>query len=140
LAGLFDTSIYIAALRQGENAVPALRWSGKSPVWLSSVVLEELPAGANSRQIPLLEKIERDFDRVGRIVTPNHGDWVRAGRVLARIGQKYGYEEIGKAWLTNDSLIATSSARLGITVITANKRDFERLTEICSLQWQAQAV
>jgi predicted nucleic acid-binding protein len=62
LAVLFDTSISIAALRLGENAVPALGWMGDSPVWLSSVVMEELFSGANSRQISLLEQIERDFE------------------------------------------------------------------------------
>jgi hypothetical protein len=37
--------------------------------------------------------------------------------------------EIGQGRLTNDALIAMSAARLGITVITANARDFLRLAE-----------
>jgi hypothetical protein len=40
-------------------------------------------------------------------------DWVEVGRVLQRIGRKYGYEQIGRARLTNDALIAISSGRLG---------------------------
>ena len=38
--------------------------------------------------------------------------------------------------LTNDVLIAVSAARCGIAVVTANGRDFEKLAEFCSLDWQ----
>jgi len=116
------------------------RWEQKSPLWLSSVVLEELYAGADEAASRVLTKLEQDFEGSGRVLTPNHGDWTRAGKILAKLGRKHGYEQIGQARLVNDSLIATSAARHGITVITANKRDFERLAEFCSLQWQAQAT
>jgi len=44
---LFDTSIYISALRRGSDAALALRRvASDAPLWLSSVVLEELYAGA----------------------------------------------------------------------------------------------
>src|SRR5271157_2138437 len=47
---LFDTSIYIAALRRGNDAAVALRRvAADAPLWLSSVVLEELYAGAGDR-------------------------------------------------------------------------------------------
>jgi hypothetical protein len=31
-----------------------------------------------------------------------------------------------------------SAARMGITVITANKHDFVKIAEICSFSWQLQ--
>jgi predicted nucleic acid-binding protein len=37
--------------------------------------------------------------------------------------------------LTNDALIAMSAGRLGITVITANARDFEKLAKFRPFQW-----
>jgi hypothetical protein len=40
------------------------------------------------------------------------------------LAAKYDYEKIGLGRLTNDALIAMSAVRLGITVITANARDF----------------
>ena len=44
---LFDSSIYISALRRGNNAALALRrLTADAPLWLSAVVLEELYAGA----------------------------------------------------------------------------------------------
>jgi predicted nucleic acid-binding protein len=135
---LFDSSVYITALRVGSDAALLLRrWARESPLWLSSVVLKELFAGANPNDYPVLEKLERDFERARRVLVPNLSDWTQTGRVLARLAQKYGYERIGRARLTNDALIATSAARSGITVLTANQRDFARLAEFCPVQWQA---
>jgi len=59
----------------------------------------------------------------------------RAG-VLARLGEKYDYEQIGQGRLTNDALIAMSARRLGIRVLTANERDYRRLAEFRAFKWQ----
>jgi len=134
---LFDTSIYITALRIGNDAAPSLRRiTGGAPVWLSSVVLEELYAGASMRDRYIVERLERDFHRARRILVPNLTDWTQTGTVLARLAAKYDYEQIGKGRLTNDALIATSAGRLGITVITGNERDFGKLAEFRSFQWR----
>lgn len=134
---LFDTSIYIAALRLGDTSTLAIRNLGPdSPLWLSAVVLEELYAGADERAQKGLERWEHEFDLKRRILTPNLSDWAQAGRVLARLAGKYDYEQIGRGRLTNDALIAMSACRLGIRVITANPRDFARLAEFRSFQWQ----
>src|SRR5664280_211358 len=103
---LFDTSIYIAALRRGNDAAIALRRvASDAPLWLSSVVLEELYAGASDWERRVVERLERDFERVKRILVPNLSDWAQAGRVLARLAEKYDYEQIGQGRLTNDALI-----------------------------------
>jgi predicted nucleic acid-binding protein len=134
---LFDSSIYISALRMGEDAVPTLRrLAADAPVWLSSVVLEELYAGASARARHVVERLERDFDRAKRVLVPNLSDWTQTGKVLARVAAKYDYEQIGRGRLTNDVLIAMSASRLGITVITANARDFKKLAEFRSFRWQ----
>ena len=134
---LFDSSVYISALRQGNSAALALgRLAAETPLWLSSVVLEELYAGAGGQERKVLERLERDFDRAKRILVPNLSDWTHAGKVLARLAEKYHYEQIGQGRLTNDTLIAMSAGRLGITVITANERDFRTLAEFRDFQWQ----
>jgi len=138
---LFDSSIYVAALRRRkDSAVITQRWARESRLWLSSVVLEELYAGADASGFRILEKLERDFDRARRLLVPNLTDWTQTGKLLARLAQKHGYERIGQTRLTNDSLIATSASRAGITVITANERDFARLAEFCPLQWQTRSI
>jgi len=134
---LFDTSIYISALRRGNNAALALRRvASDAPLWLSSVVLEELYAGAGDKERRVIERLERDFDRAKRILVPNLNDWTQAGRVLARLAAKFDYEHIGQGRLTNDALIAMSAGRMGIRILTANERDFRRLAELRAFQWQ----
>jgi predicted nucleic acid-binding protein len=136
---LFDSSIYIASLRAGNDAALRVRrFTSGASLWLSSVVLEELYAGGDSRAQKALERLERDFDRAKRILVPNLTDWSRCGKLLALLAAKYDYEQIGQGRLTNDALIAMSAARLGITVITANKRDFARIAEIRPFAWQLQ--
>jgi predicted nucleic acid-binding protein len=131
---LFDSSIYIAAFRAGGGAAAAL---GKhAPAWLSSVVLEELYAGAAERDRYVIERLESDFRKVGRILVPDLSDWVGTGKVLARLAAKYDYEKVGRGRLTNDALIAMSAGRLKITVITANMRDFARIAEFRSFVWR----
>jgi len=133
---LFDSSVYITALRGGRDALVALRQPESSaPAWLSSVVLEELYAGAGLKEHAAVDRLERDFDRARRILVPNLGDWIHTGKVLARLVAKYGYEQIGRGRLTNDALIALSAGRVGVTVITANARDFAKLAEFHSFAW-----
>jgi predicted nucleic acid-binding protein len=112
------------------------RLAPESPVWLSAVVLEELYAGVSDRDRRVIVRLERDFDRARRILVPSLGDWTQAGSLLARLGAEYGYEKIGRSRLTNDALIAMSAARQGITVLTANERDFARLSRLRPFLWE----
>jgi predicted nucleic acid-binding protein len=138
---LFDSSIYISALRRGDDAALTLRrLANSAPLWLSSVVLEELYAGAKDRDRHVVERLERDFDKAKRILVPNLSDWSQTGKILSRLATKYHYESIGQGRLTNDALIAMSASRLGIRVITANERDFSRLAEFRTFQWQVTAI
>jgi len=134
---LFDSSLYIGAFR-GDREAGLLfeRWRGKAPIWVSSVVLEELYAGADAAAVRLIGKLESDFARARRVLVPNLSDWTQTGRILAKVGAKYGFERIGQGRLTNDALIAASAARCGIEVITGNARDFARLAEFCPLEWR----
>ena len=52
------------------------------------------------------------------------------------LAAKYDYEEIGKGRLTNYALMAISAGRLGITVISANARDFSKLREFRAFEWR----
>jgi len=134
---LFDTSLYISALRRGENGVVALRRIAPDVrVWLSVVVLQELYAGAGDCDRDLIEGLELDFEMGNRILIPTLEDWTVTGQVLARLAAKYDYDQIGRGRLTNDALIAMSAGRQGVTVITSNKKDFSRLAEFRNFRWQ----
>lgn len=138
---LFDTSVYIHGLRTSDQAALSARHiAASSAVWLSAVVLEELYAGATRRSIRIIEKLEHDFEKARRILVPNQSDWTSAGKVLARLAVEHGYEAIGQSRITNDALLAMSAARGGLTLITANERDFTRLSKFRSFSWQIAAI
>ncbi len=103
-------------------------------------MLEELYAGVRTRDREVVERLERDFDRARRILVPTLSDWVQAGKVLERLAGEYGYEQIGQGRLTNHGLIATSAGRQGITVITANERDFARLARFYPFHYEVRRI
>jgi predicted nucleic acid-binding protein len=140
---LFDTSVYISALRRDDVSILSSRRATRSgesrsrPLWLSAVVLEELLVGARDGKVKkLLAHLERDFERAGRLLVPRQSDWTAAGQVLSLIGEKYGYEEVGRARMTNDALIAMSSSRSGIVVQTLNDDDYRKIAEFRPFEWE----
>jgi len=135
---LLDSSVYIAALRQEvQDVMTTMRSLGPgSPVWLSAVVLQELYSGARGKALRAVERLDRDFSRIGRVLVPTASDWRDTGRVLSSLGERYGYELLGRTRLTNDALIAMSARRLGITVLTVNERDFARLAATRAFKWK----
>lgn len=138
---LFDSSICIALLRaKNDHSLPWRRMGTGAVVWFSSVVLGELYAGASGKATYIIERLERDFQKARRFVVPELGDWARAGKALAQLAAKYDYEQIGRGRLTNDALLAASAGRLGITVVSANARDFARLAEFLRFAWRVESV
>lgn len=140
---LFDTSVYISALRQGDASVLGLRRTARTgdrqtrPLWLSVVVLEELYVGAvGAKTRRDLQRMEREFLKIGRLLVPDRRDWTSAGQVLARVGQKYGFNLVGRARLTNDAVIAMSVASHGFTIQTKNPGDFQLIAEFRPFDWE----
>lgn len=134
---VFDTSVYINALRQGSFNVLQKRRDETAPLWLSAIVLEELYAGASDKKsIKTLTKFENEFTKINRLFLPNQTDWSIAGRILNKIGEKYGFDKIGKARLTNDTLLAMSVARNGFRLFTSNAKDFKLIEEFREFDWE----
>jgi predicted nucleic acid-binding protein len=126
---LFDTNVYVAALRQGVSGAAFARIRESAPrTFLASVVSAELRAGAADQtgRSVVLELTDR-FDRLGRIVTPGARSWSVAGDVLGDIRRREPgmRDKIAKLW--NDALIALSARQIGASVVTGNMGDFELL-------------
>lgn len=140
---LFDTSVYISSLRQGDASILDLRRAARAgekqsrPLWLSVVVLEELLVGAiDAKSRKAFANLEQDFDKVGRLLIPTRRDWVLAGQVLSQIGLKHGFDQVGKARLINDALIGMSALSRGFVILTKNSADYQRLAEFRPCQWE----
>lgn len=125
-----DTSIYIPFINQG-IAHPAVFNETSAPLlYMSSVVVSELYAGAHdSQSIKLLDKLYHVFQNVGRLIVPNDNDWHQTGGIIAKSRKKYGYDSTYLSRLQNDILIACSARRIGAFVLTKNEKDFVRIRE-----------
>ena len=127
---ILDTSIYIPFINDGiENPVIDLR-SRKPLSYLCAVVIEELYAGAHDKtSINLLDRLYETFNKIGRLIVPEAADWQRTGKVIAKLGNKYGFEEKFLSKITNDVLIALSAGKIGAMIVTKNTMDFIRIKE-----------
>ena len=107
ISAILDTSVLIHFINQ-RIAHPVLSIDiGKPLIHLSAVVLAELYAGAfDSPTIKLLDKLYKTFHDVNRVIIPSSSDWQTAGKVIAKLGGKYGYEDRFLSKIQNDVLIA----------------------------------
>lgn len=127
---IYDTSTYIPFINNG-TPYPANELNiGKPLTYLSAVVVEELYAGAfDNTSIKLLDKMYETFESLGRLITPAAPDWQKAGKVVAALAKKYGFENMFLSRLVNDVLISLSARRIGAVVVTRNTKDFLRIKE-----------
>jgi len=127
---ILDTSIYIPFINQG-IAHPALDLPQRQPIlYMSAVVVEELYAGAlDAPSGKLIDKLFDAFASLGRLIAPDSADWQKTGKIVAKLGQKYGFEQKFLSRLTHDILIALTARRIGAMVVTGNTRDFIRIRE-----------
>lgn len=123
---VFDTGVYIAAIRVGVLS-PAFRLlQENSPrTYLASVVSAELLAGCTN---DAARRAVREFTdrahKVRRVVTPEAAAWERAGKILARIRRAEPHLRSKLRTLWNDVLVALSAREIGARVVTYDTGDF----------------
>ena len=123
---LWDTTVYVNYFTKG--ILPS--HVARGHLFLSSVVMQELYAGAESKDAS--RRLDMLFDTMSsydRLVTPTATDWRKAGNVLSGIGRRFGFEETGRGRLTNDVLIAISAVRTNATLCTGNAKDFHLIRQ-----------
>jgi len=132
---LIDTDLYVDLIQSGMT-LPLIReiYDKDTPgIYFSSVVAQELLAGARSpaarRRVEILY---RPFERVGRVVTPTHGQWKDAGGILAKVLDDRPDLKTKLPALVNDCLLALSARSLGASLYTRNRDDFILLQSVRS--------
>ena len=135
---VFDTNVYVAALREGLSGVSLGRLEETAPrTFLASVVSAELRAGAlNEAGRRAVIELARRFERVGRVVAPTAASWAAAGDLLARIARREPGLRTKLRGLWNDALIALSARQIGATLVTENLDDFELLRRYVRFELQ----
>ncbi|NOY65690.1 MAG: type II toxin-antitoxin system VapC family toxin, partial [Nitrospirae bacterium] len=82
----------------------------------------------------LLDKLYNTFHSLGRLIAPDVQDWQQAGKIIAKMGRKYGFEKRFLSRITNDVLIAITARKVGAVVITKNKKDFLLIKEFLNFK------
>lgn len=126
---VFDTNVYVAAIREGVGGPSFVRLEEAAPrTFLAAVVSAELRSGARDeagRQV-IIDLVRR-FDRLGRVVVPTARTWGDAGDLLARVARREPGLRTKVRSLWNDALIALSARQIGARVVTENLSDFRLL-------------
>lgn len=123
---IIDTNIYIDLFSNPDLYKDIFLSEGT--IYLSSVVLMELIAGAHTKEArKSLQDLNSFFKGVGRIIIPSVMDYEKAGEILARLQKIKGYDLKKSASITNDCLIAASVRNIGGLLYTQNKKDFQAI-------------
>jgi len=129
---LLDTNILSDILRNPQGRiVDHLAKVGESSVATSIVVAAELRFGAAKRASPrLTERVDKVLARI--TVLPFEPPMDQAYADIRR-----DLEERGQPIGGNDLLIAAQAKVLGLCLVTANVREFSRVTDLRVENWMA---
>jgi len=129
LKKLIDTNIFIDRFADPELFKDIFLSEGL--VYLSSVVMMELRAGAHSKEaLNAVNDMIEFFRRVGRIVAPSIRDYEKTGEIVASLQSSKGYDIRKSASTTNDCLITASAKSMGAVLYTQNKKDFMAIHDV----------
>jgi predicted nucleic acid-binding protein len=132
---VLDTNLYIEATRSDDGADELKRFYARylPRVYLHSVVAQELLAGAVTPSLERATKADliEPFEAVGRLLTPSHRAWKRAGEIVARLVRRKQISPGGfRRSFLNDCLIAASVREHGFVLVTRNTSDFDLIRSI----------
>lgn len=125
-----DTNVFVDAFRDETfaEALAAFLEQALPATFLSAVVVQELAAGARTReQVRELESsIVGPFERRGRVFAPSTLAFRESGRLLAQLAAREGWAAIhSNPSLANDALLAASCREHGFMLVTRDG-DFDR--------------
>lgn len=130
-----DTQLYIQANRSpdAQDALERFVYRESPRLYLHAVVVRELLVGAlDSRRARELHRLyAAPLERRGRPVIPTYRSWRRSGEIITELVERRIISPGGYTpSFLNDVLIAASCREAGVTLITANTADFERIAQV----------
>jgi len=137
---VLDTNCFIDASRDAAAAAAFEAFSAQAAprLHLSAVVASELRAGAGRGRATLERVVLGPYVRRGRVLTPSLKAWDALGTTLATLADREGLvlAQVGRGFVL-DILIAHSCREVGAVLISANKRDLERISRVFSFDFVA---
>jgi predicted nucleic acid-binding protein len=139
---ILDTNLYIYAARDlgWKASLRAFLERHMPDMYLHSTVATELLAGARTPQLEreTQRRLIEPFEATGRVITPTHGSWKRAGQTVARLVRDKVMSANGiPGSFLNDCLIAASARDQGVTIVTDNVSDFQLISSVTRVDYVA---
>ncbi len=127
---LLDTNIFVAALKEQGEVRKRLEAEDRNSIRLSSIVLGELEFGAEKsaygeRNRAKLALLAQRFTVVG-VDAETAREYGRIRTALERSGLPIG---------SNDTWIAAQALAIGATMVTDNRREFDRVPGLRVETW-----
>jgi len=105
--------------------------------YFCSVVVQELLLGCTDNVVvKRAQAFYKPFERVNRIVNPLYHDWEEAGVIGRKIIRRYPHLKTKRHPLLNDILIALCCRRIGATLITNNRKDFQIISMMKPIRFE----
>jgi predicted nucleic acid-binding protein len=130
---VFDSNIYIHSMQDRQFAARhEAEYIRRIPLtYFCSVVVQEILIGClHDLAVKRAQAFYKPFERVRRIVNPLYPDWEETGIIGRKIIRKYPHLKTKRFALINDILIALCCRRIGATLITQNRKDFQVIPSI----------
>ncbi|MBI4840901.1 MAG: type II toxin-antitoxin system VapC family toxin [candidate division NC10 bacterium] len=128
---ILDTTVYIGHWERGLYEEPLAAIRKAFDIRHSAVVLSELRRGARTREAQRL--VEALYRLAPLRWEPTAADWWEAGRLIRKVGDAHRWDKRKRRDFQNDALIALTARRHGAIVVTANRMDFDLLSQELSL-------
>jgi len=137
---VLDTNCFIDASRNAEAALAFEAFSAREAprLYLSAVVAAELRAGVNRGRAALERAVLAPYIRRGRVLVPTGKAWDALGATLATLAHRDGrvLAQVSRGFAL-DVLLAHSCREAGAVLISANRRDFERIASVFAFEFSA---
>lgn len=134
---LLDTNVYIYEAG-GRLSAEARAAVDQCISFHSSVCIAELMVGignADPKHPRWAAKRDHYFELIGtvpdhRLLIPDQEVWAEAGLIAGTLSRTQGFQPYQRKECLNDALIYLSAAKAGISVLTANRDEFDLIQQL----------
>lgn len=125
-----DTNVWISWFARPPEGFPLAR-GGRARVFLTTIALQELWAGARSaEERSYCDRLYELARRRGRLLNPPGAAWILSGQALSLLMRRGRVSTAGGRALRNDVLLATTALSHRAVVMTHDRADFDRIAAV----------